>query len=189
MGVELRVHEAFVNMVMPGQPVSVTVEAFPDTPFYGKVNKVAPLPDPQHGWFDPGVKVYTTQVTIDGSHEILKPGMSAKVEILAEHLHDVLIVPVQVVANRSGRKVCYIATGGDPEEREVVTGAFNDTFVEIVSGLEAGEEVLLSPPRIIEAENASQPKRPLPPQQQKEQTQKESTDGTETPVKSTTNDT
>jgi len=189
MGVELRVHEAFVNMVMPGQPVTVTVEAFPDTPFYGKVSKVAPLPDPQHGWFDPGVKVYTTQVTIDGSHEILKPGMSAKVEILAEHLRDVLIVPVQVVANRSGRKVCYVATGGDPEEREVVTGAFNDTFVEIVSGLEVGEEILLSPPRLVEPENPSQPNRLLQPQQRQEQTEQENTDSTETPAKNATSDT
>jgi len=188
MGVELRVHEAFVNMVMPGQPATITVEAFPDTPFYGKVSKVAPLPDPQHGWFDPGVKVYTTQVTIDGSHDVLKPGMSAKVEILAEHLRDVLIVPVQVVANRSGRKVCYIATGGDPEEHEVVTGAFNDTFVEIVSGLEAGEEVLLSPPRLIEPENASQPKLPTLPQQQ-DKTEQDTTESESTSVKSTTSDT
>ncbi len=188
MGVELRVHEAFVNMVMPGQPVTITVEAFPDTPFYGKVSKVAPLPDPQHGWFDPGVKVYTTQVTIDGSHDILKPGMSVKVEILAEHLRDVLIVPVQVVANRSGRKVCYVATGSEPEEREVVTGAFNETFVEIVNGLEAGEEVLLSPPRLVEPENAPKPKQPLP-QQPQEQNRQESTDSSETPAKNTSSDT
>ncbi|KPK40880.1 MAG: hypothetical protein AMJ65_10310, partial [Phycisphaerae bacterium SG8_4] len=134
MGVQLRVHEAWVNMVKPGQQAKVTVEAHPDTPFQGKVTSVAPLPDPQRGWLDSGSKVYTTQVTIDGSHDIIKPGMSAKVEILADHLHDVVIVPVQVVANRGGRKVCYIENGGTPEEREVRTGAFNDIFVEIVSG-------------------------------------------------------
>lgn len=186
MGVELRVHEAFVNMVMMGQPATITVEAFPDTPFYGKVSKVAPLPDPQRGWFDPGVKVYTTQVTIDGAHDVLKPGMSAKVEILADHLHDVLIVPVQVVANRAGRKVCYVATRGTPEEREVVTGAFNDTFVEIVSGLEVGEEVLLSPPRLVEPENAAQPKQPMPPPQERKQ---ESAESDSTAVKTTPSDT
>ncbi|HEC04300.1 MAG TPA: HlyD family efflux transporter periplasmic adaptor subunit [Phycisphaerales bacterium] len=150
MGVELRVHEASVNMVKPGQRAKVTVEAHPDTPFEGKVTSVAPLPDPQRGWLDPGSKVYTTQVTIDGAHEIIKPGMSAKVEILVDHLYDVVIVPVQVVANRGGRKVCYIDTGGMPEEREVETGAFNDIFVEIVNGVEVGENVLLSPPRNLE---------------------------------------
>ncbi len=149
MGVELRVHESSVNMVRPGQEAKITLEALPDTPFQGKVISVAPLPDPQHGWFDPGVKVYTTQVTIEGSHDLIKPGMSAKVEILVEHLYDALIVPVQVVANRGGRKVCYIAAEGTPEEREVQTGSFNDIFVQIVGGLEAGENVLLNPPRLV----------------------------------------
>ena len=87
--------------------------------------------------------------------------MSAKAEILVEQLDDVLMVPVQVVANRGGRKVCYVATDGGPEERQVETGAFNDTFVEIVSGLEVGENVLLSPPRIVEPELGPKPKETL----------------------------
>ena len=163
MGVELRVHESSVNQVMPGQDVTVTVEAHPDMAFQGKVVNVAPLPDPQQGWFDPGVKVYTTYVTIEGSHDVLKPGMSAKVEILVERLRSVKIVPVQVVENRAGQKFCYVATDSGPEEREVVTGAFNNTFVEIVSGLQVSEKVLLSPPQGIEREPASEQKQP--PQQ------------------------
>jgi len=160
MGVELRVHESSVNKVMPGQDVTVTVEAHPDLAFQGKVVKVAPLPDPQQGWFDPGVKVYTTYVTIEGSHDVLKPGMSAKVEILVEQLRGVKIVPVQVVENRAGKKFCYVATDSGPEEREVVTGAFNNTFVEIASGLQVGEKVLLSPPQGIEREPATEAKQP-----------------------------
>jgi HlyD family secretion protein len=163
MGVELRVHESSVNMVMPGQRATITVEAFPDTPFYGKVLKVAPLPDPQHGWFDPGVKVYTTQVTISGAHDVLKPGMSAKVDILVDQLHDVKIVPVQVVANRGGRKVCYVETEEGPEERQVQTGEFNNTFVQILSGLEVGEKVLLNPPRAIQSSAESESKEQQPP--------------------------
>jgi RND family efflux transporter MFP subunit len=158
MGVELRVHESSVNKVLPGQRVTITVEALPDMVFQGEVLKVAPLPDPQHGWFDPGVKVYTTQVAINGTHEVLKPGMSAKVEILVDQLYDVKIVPVQVVANRAGKKVCYVATEHGPEEREVQTGAFNNTFVEITGGLEVGEQVLLSPPQMTASPAATESK-------------------------------
>ena len=162
MGAELRVHESSVNMVLPGQQATIIVEAFPDTPFYGKVLKVAPLPDPQHGWFDPGVKVYTTQITIDGTHDVLKPGMSARVEILVDQLYDVKIVPVHVVANRGGKKLCYVATEKGTEEREVQTGAFNNTFVEITSGLEVGEKVLLNPPRVVQSTAESEPKERQP---------------------------
>jgi len=171
MSVELRVHESSVNKVRPGQDVTVTVEAYPDMEFHGNVVKIAPLPDPQHGWLDPGVKVYTSHVTIDGSHDILKPGMSAKVEILVEQLHDVKIVPVHVVANRAGKKFCYVATDSGPEEREVQTGAFNDTFVEIQSGLQVGEKVLLSPPRPVEQENAYESEQPERSSPQDRQTQ------------------
>ncbi len=149
MGVELAVHESSVDKVKVGQQAKVTVEAFPDQAFPGRVSSVAPLPDPQQGWLDPGVKVYTTHVIIDGSHDFIKPGMSAKVEILVEELHDTMIVPVQVVANRDGKKVCYVYSVGGPESHVVETGAFNDVFVQILSGLEVGEEVLLSPPKLL----------------------------------------
>jgi multidrug resistance efflux pump len=153
--VEIRVHEASVDKVRPGQRATITAEAFPDKTFRGEVLSVAPLPDPDRGYLSPDVKVYTTKVSIDGSHGSLRPGMSAKVEILVDRLEDVLIVPVQVVANRRGRKVCYIATDREPQEREVQTGAFNDIFVEIVSGVQVGENVLLNPPRIVEPKRDS----------------------------------
>jgi multidrug resistance efflux pump len=150
MIVEIRVHEASVDKVRPGQRATITAEAFPDKTFGGEVLSVAPLPDPQRGYLSPDIKVYTTKVSIEGSHGSLRPGMSVKAEILVERLDDVLIVPVQVVANRGGRKVCYIATDRGPEERQVQTGAFNDIFVEIFSGVQVGENVLLNPPRVVE---------------------------------------
>jgi len=148
---EISVHETSVDKVHPGQAARIVIDAFPDKTFRGKVIKVAPLPDPQRGWLNPDLKVYTTQVSIDGSFGFLKPGMSAKVQILAEQLHNVIIVPVQVVANRGGKKICYVVTPQGPRQREVQTGAFNDTYVQILDGLKVGEEVLLTPPRLIES--------------------------------------
>ena len=188
MGVELRVHESSVNKVVPGQDVTVTVEAHPDMAFNGKVVKIAPLPDPQHGWFDPGMKVYTTYVTIEGTHEVLKPGMSAKVEILVDRLHNVKIVPVHVIENRADKKFCYVAADSGPEEREVVTGAFNNTFVEIVSGLQVGEKVLLSPSRGIERKpetETKQPKQSSPDKGQPQDNTQQDSQSLEKPVPST----
>ncbi|MHC4071223.1 MAG: efflux RND transporter periplasmic adaptor subunit, partial [Planctomycetota bacterium] len=144
---EIAVHEAEVDKVRPGQRAVITVDPFPDETFTGQVLKVAHLPDSRRGFLNP-LKVYITQVLIEGTHDYLKPGMSAKVEILVERLEDVIIVPVQVVANRGGSKVCFVSTPGGTEERIVQTGAFDDTFVQIVDGLKEGEKVLLNPPRV-----------------------------------------
>ena len=102
--------------------------------------EVAPLPDQQRGWMNPDLKVYQTLVKIDGSHDFLKSRMSCKVQILVRQLEDVLVVPIQVVSNRRGKKVCYVMTPQGPQERAVQTGAFNDTFVQIIEdkGLQEG---------------------------------------------------
>jgi RND family efflux transporter MFP subunit len=148
---EIAVHETQVDKVRPGQRAVITIDPFPDEEFKGRVLKVAQLPDAQRGFLNPDLKVYTTQVLIEGTYDYLKPGMSAKVEILVQQLKDVIIVPVTVVANRQGKKVCFVLDpDGSTEERVVKTGAFDDTFVEIKEGLEEGEQVLLNPPRITD---------------------------------------
>ncbi len=174
MMAEITVHESSVDKVKPGQKATIVMDAFPDQIFQGEVIKVAPLPDQQRSWLSPDIKVYTTQVTIDGTHDFLKPGMSARVEILVDQLADVLIVPVQVVANRGGKKICYVSNGGRPEPKEVKTGLFNDTYVQILEGIQQGENVLLSPPRITETQTeqtAQLPDKFQRPDQQEQPTQ------------------
>ncbi|MHC4457560.1 MAG: efflux RND transporter periplasmic adaptor subunit [Planctomycetota bacterium] len=150
--VDISVHESSVDKVKPGQRAKIVLDAFPDTTLTGEVLKVAPLPDQSKGWFNPDLKVYKTEVAIDGAHDFVKPGMSAKAEILVNHIKDALIVPNHVVSNRLGKKVCYVSTSSGSEQREVQTGQYNDAFVQILSGLQAGEKVLLNPPTLTETE-------------------------------------
>ncbi|MGD2095448.1 MAG: efflux RND transporter periplasmic adaptor subunit [Phycisphaerales bacterium] len=150
MVAEISVHETEVDKVRPGQPATIVMDAFPDRVFQGEVIEVAPLPDQQRGWMNPDLKVYETLVRIDGSHDFLRSRMSCKVTILVAQIKDTVIVPIQVVSNRSGNKVCFVKTAQGPQERVVRTGLFNDTFVEIVEGLEAGEEVLLNPSMVVD---------------------------------------
>jgi multidrug efflux pump subunit AcrA (membrane-fusion protein) len=150
MKVEVKIHETWIDKIKEGQQANITFTAFPDKKFTGEVLKRSPLAD-QDNWFNPDLKVYATDVSIEGSFGFLKTGMTAKVEIIIDELEDVISVPIQAVVNREGKKLCYIERGLDPSPREVETGAFNDSFVEIKSGLSEGDAVLLNPPRIKEA--------------------------------------
>ncbi len=143
---EIGVHETEVDKVRQGQPATIVMDAFPDTILRGRVIEVAPLPDEQRGWLNPDLKVYKTLVLIEGTHDFLRTRMSCRVTIFVEQIKNGLTVPIQVVANRGGGKVCYVMTPSGPEERKVKTGIFNDMFVQIVSGLEVGEQVLMNPP-------------------------------------------
>ncbi len=149
MKVEINVHETWVDKVGIGQKAKITVSAFPEKEFTGKVIKKSPLAVAQH-WLNEDLKTYATEVNIEGTHDFLKTGMSAKVVIIIEELEDILYVPLQSVVNREGKKLCYLDGSAGPKAREVETGAFNNDFVEIKSGLAEGDKVLLNPPRLSE---------------------------------------
>jgi multidrug resistance efflux pump len=146
MVVKVKIPEAYIKRIKKGQKVRITVDAFPDTTLNGEVTKVGVLPDSQNRWMNPDLKVYLTTITIDGTYDWIKPGMSAKVEIIVDRLPDAVYLPIQAVVPQDGRQFCYLASGKNPDRREVEIGQYNDTFIEIKQGLKEGEIVLLRRP-------------------------------------------
>ena len=144
MSVRVRVHESYIKKVRKGQKAKITVDAYPDKILDGEVTSVGVLPDSQNMWMNPDMKVYLTTVTLSGTNEWLKPGMSAKVEIMVSRLENVIYAPMQAVSAYQGKQVCYLQ-GGRRERRVVEVGEFNDEFIEIRNGLKEGDRVLLSP--------------------------------------------
>ena len=168
MKVEVKIHETWIDKIEPNQPAEITIEAFPDKSFTGTVLKKAPLADTED-WLNPDLKVYATDIGIDGTHDSLKTGMTGKVKVIIDELHDVLYVPIQSVVTVEDKKICYVA-GIAPEKREVQTGLFNDNFVEIKSGLAEGEKVLLNPPKWNEPQGSKEQAGTEPESAKKEQT-------------------
>ncbi len=144
MGVTVGVHESHIKKVKRGLKVKITADAFPDDPLTGEVTKVGVLPDSENRWMNPDMKLYKTTVAIGGTREWVKPGMSAKIEILVKRLDDVVYVPLQAVTTREGKQVVFRPGATTPTEVE--TGDFTDEFIEIKKGLAASDSVLLRTP-------------------------------------------
>jgi HlyD family secretion protein len=159
MSVKVKIHESYVKKVKKGQKVRITVDAFPDELLDGEVTNVGLLPDSQNRWMNPDLKVYLTTITINGTFDWIKPGMSAKAEILVDHLDNIVYVPIQAVVPNAGKQLCYLLRGMKSEPREVEAGQFNDEFIQIKKGLKEGERVLLHPPESAEPETGD--KKPL----------------------------
>jgi len=147
MAVKVNIHESAVQRVAVGQTAKVTIDAFPDARLTGVVTKVAVVADSANSFMNPDLKVYPTTIKIDGEYDWLRPGMSAEVEILVDRLQDVVYVPLQAVSYFDDKRVVYVNRGGQPQMREVEIGTFSDSFIEIRSGLQDGEEVLLLAPQ------------------------------------------
>merc|ERR1712000_487907 len=155
MQVTTAIHESVITRVKAGQKAFITVDAMPDKKFSGTVTHVALLPDSQRGWMmgrGGGPKVYVTKVMIDEIDDQLKPGMGAQVRIITNELSEVLNVPIQSVGPLEDKLVCFVDGKDGIQIREVTTGEYNDKFVEIKSGLQDGEEVVLYAAQLIEQE-------------------------------------
>lgn len=147
MGVKVSVHESQIKKVRIGQQCRITVDAEPGKTLEGSVAEMAVLPDSSSSRYTPNLKVYITLVAIKGTHEWLKPGMNAKVEIIVNQLDDILYVPVQSIEVENDRYFTYISNGTKLERREIVTGSFNDEFIEVKSGIKVGDQVALAIPK------------------------------------------
>jgi len=156
MGVDVNIQESHIDKIEKGQLANIKLEAFPDRPLTGKVVKIGIMPDSQHRWLSPDVKVYKVEIEIEGKHDYLKPGMSCDVEVVMDEIKDVLMIPVQAVMLHEGKKVCVVSSSS--ELREVEVGDYNNEYVEIRRGLKQGEKVLLYKPENLPSKLISLPK-------------------------------
>lgn len=139
MRVDVEVHEAKVDKIRVGMKARIRVQG---REFTGAVTAVANRPE--SSWYST-IKKYLVQVRIDGKTEDLRPGFTAEAEIIVADLEDVIAVPVAAVIEQAGTFVCAIRSGDAVERRVVTLGQGNDRLVEITSGLEQGDVLLLNP--------------------------------------------
>ena len=144
----VQVHESFVRHIKTGQKAVVRIDSLPDREFQGVVRHVAPTPDARRKYYE-NISVYDTHVWIQDENsqlpEDLKPGVSAKAEIVVAELNDVMMVPVQSVTTYKGQKVVQVKRGENVVVVPVKTGQFNNRFIEIKDGLKEGDQVSLAP--------------------------------------------
>jgi len=146
MKVSVNVHESHVSKVHPGQKAFVVLDSLPDRRFRAEVRKVGLLPDAQERFGNPNLKVYKTEVHLNEALPDSKPGVSARAEIIITNIPSALSVPVQCVTTYNGQPSVFVRRGGENVPVPVEVGLFNTKFIEITSGLQEGDLLLLSPP-------------------------------------------
>ena len=146
MMAEIKIHESSLRKVSQGMNVVITADALPGKVLSGKVGKIALLPDATMAWLNPDLKVFSTEIYLDGDDSDIRTGMSCQVEIIVEEYAAAVYVPVQTVLRIGNKPNVYVLGPDGVLPREVVLGLDNNRMVRIVSGLQEGEKVLLAPP-------------------------------------------
>ncbi len=146
MMIEVKVHESSLTKIAIGMPVIITIDALPGKTCYGRVGKIGLLPDAQFAWLNPDLKVYSTEIYLEGDTSDLKPGMTCRSEIIVAQHKEAIFVPVQSVLQVDGHYTVYLPGPNGPEPRRVEVGMDNNRMIHITSGIDVGETILLAPP-------------------------------------------
>ena len=142
----ITVDELDISSVEEGQVAEITVSAFPDDTFTGKVTKVA-----KEGTAENGVSSFEVTVQFDEPKEVLI-GMSTEVKITTNSKQNVLYVPIESVKINGDKKYVTVQESSSNESAEeaatkqvvVETGINDDKNIEITSGLEEGQVIQLT---------------------------------------------
>ena len=145
MQVKTFVNEIDIRKIKRGQKTVIRLDAVQNTVFVGEITDIAYLARREQGT---NVKVFDIYITIDGGENpLLKPGMSASVEIVLEKLEDKVYVPLESVFEKDGKTFAYVLDSGW-EEKEIKIGKTNRDYAVVEEGLSVGQRVSLLDPTI-----------------------------------------
>jgi RND family efflux transporter MFP subunit len=164
--IRVNLNEVDIAKVHVGQPARITLDAYPQKVFTGKVSFVAPSAE-----LVEKIKVFKVEITLDDLAEAFKTGMSANVEILGEKRDKAVSIPLEALQKRDGQTVAYrLKDGLKPQQTAAakeglssrnkfiwLSDHWKDYFeivpvtagiatlerIEILSGLKPGQQVAL----------------------------------------------
>ncbi|MBI5426676.1 MAG: efflux RND transporter periplasmic adaptor subunit [Nitrospinae bacterium] len=142
------VDETDIGAIKLGQTVSIGADAFQGQTFEGKVTRIAP-----QGVVQNKITIFKVKIEILGSgKEILKPMMTANVDIVTRHLENALYLPREAVWKEGGESYVAVFAGDEPKKIPVTAGTQNLTQTQILAGVKRDQEVILGDWKKIMAE-------------------------------------
>lgn len=139
------VNEIDISKISKGQPVRLTVDAFPDKKYTGSVISVANIGEQLP---NTDAKVFEVIVKVDGTDPILRPSMTTGNQVVTDVFEDVIYVPLECV-HAGEDSIPYIYMKNNTRQI-VVLGQANENEVIIEQGIKTGDQMYLNTPENAE---------------------------------------
>ncbi|HKX32781.1 MAG TPA: efflux RND transporter periplasmic adaptor subunit [Blastocatellia bacterium] len=133
--IEAQMPEAQANRIRSGQRLVARIPGQPDRTFEGKISSISSVVDPEK-------RTVAVRAPIANQNALLKHEMAVEIRIVSSANKNALLVPASALVDDEGIKVVYVKEGDRYERRPVSVGTINFKTAEILSGVEAGEEVV-----------------------------------------------
>jgi len=137
---EISLNEVDIAKIKVAQKVTLTFDAIPELSISGEVAEIDAI-----GTVAQGVVSYVVKITFDTQDERVKPGMSVSAAIITDVKADALMAPVSAVKSQGQEQYAEVKnSNAAPERVPVKTGVANDEFIEIISGIKEGDQVVIA---------------------------------------------
>jgi cobalt-zinc-cadmium efflux system membrane fusion protein len=133
--VDAEIYEKDIAKIRIGQSVEVSVPAYPGETFNGTICYVSDI-------LKEDTRTITVRTEVENREYKLKPGMFATIKIYLNHLSDALVVPETAVLDDKDEKIVFIKREGKFFPQAVETGVKEKGFIEILSGLSEGDDIV-----------------------------------------------
>jgi HlyD family secretion protein len=134
--VRLNADDTQVTQIEPGQAVEVRLNGLPDTVFTGRVASISPTASATN-------RTFTVTVTLDSSDNRLKPGMLVRGDVAAISKQGVITVPESALITRVTDTYVFVVASDKAQRRAVTLGVRGGGQVEVLSGLQEGDQVIV----------------------------------------------
>ncbi len=134
--IDFTVPERYMNMIHAGDEITFTVEGSRDA-FKGSVYAIEPS-------IDLSTRSLTIRALCPNNESKVLPGAFAHIEVPLREIKDAVMIPTQALIPQIKGQRVFIAKNGVAVSRDVETGLRNDSAIQIVKGLEAGDSVLVT---------------------------------------------
>ena len=157
--VECKLSEIDIDKIRVGQAAEVQLESFPEMVYHGRIQKVSSIATTREmagvpGRVGPreraGLSHFDVEIVLKNADPKLRIGMSCRVSILIKEKKGVLLAPVEAVAKEDGEEFVYVMEPQPFHRQRVTTGLWNESFIEITSGLTEGSLLCDRPLALLE---------------------------------------
>ncbi|MBN1515135.1 HlyD family efflux transporter periplasmic adaptor subunit [Candidatus Sumerlaeota bacterium] len=147
MIVKTRIPETHRSKIKEGQLALIYVPAVDNLEMSGSIEMVSQMTEKLNPWEggDEGVKYYPIEIGVENVDPRITPGLTAKVEIIIDEVQDALYLPFECVYLDGDQAWCDVWINKQIVPRKIEAGRASMHYVEILSGLEEREQVLLNP--------------------------------------------
>ncbi|HSV15715.1 MAG TPA: efflux RND transporter periplasmic adaptor subunit [Tepidisphaeraceae bacterium] len=142
MMASIRVPEGSVGSLREGQRAMVNIVNVP-RPLPAKVTRISVLVDSGQRWWNPDLKEYPVDLTLDLTPRGLKPGMGCRSEVFIDRIPNALAVPLPAIYASGQDSYVFVRSEETVRPVKVKLGATNETHAQILDGLTAGDQVLV----------------------------------------------